>query len=226
MKLLYRKLRNKGFKPRHVCEVGVYLPETSNILDFINEGIRATLVEADPVTVEKINAFFRGKNITVFPCAIWDRKGTIKLSKAAASTFVAELQSSPAIKNDKYVVKEEDTFEVPCNVFSDIDDGTIDLLSIDIEGSEWYVIKHMKSRPKVLSIETHGKYYTNPFMAEINKWIAANDYRIWYKDGSDTVYVHGDIFEPTLMDKWETFLTDTAISWKKLKGRIKGTYKG
>jgi len=226
MKLLYRKLKDKSLKPEHVCEVGVYLPETSNILDFINDGVKATLVEADPVTVEHIHSFFKGKNITVYPCAIWDRNGTIRLSKAAASTFVTELHSSPAIENDKYVVKDEDTFEVPCKVFSDIDDGTIDLLSIDIEGSEWYVIKHLKSRPKILSIETHGKYYTNPFMSEINDWIAANGYLVWYKDGSDTVYVRNDIFAPSFFDKLQTFFTDSRLAWKKIKGKMKGAYKG
>lgn len=225
MTLLYRKLRERKFYPQHVCEVGVYLPETSNILGFINDGVRATLVEADPVTVEQINAYFKGKNITVFPYAVWDRNGSINLSKAAASTFVSELQSSPAIENDKYTVKAEDTFEVPCKMFSELDDGTIDLLSIDIEGSEWYVLKHLKSRPKVLSVETHGKYYTNPFMQEIDRWTTANGYAVWYKDGSDTVYVLQDLFAPSLADKLQTLWTEWNIAWKKLKGRVKGSYK-
>lgn len=224
MKQIYRKLQKRNIQPTHVCEVGVYLPETSNIIDFINDGVRATLVEADPVTVEKIKSFFKGKNITVHPYAVWDRNGTIKLSKANASTFVTELTSSPALENDNYQVKEEDTFEVPCRIFSDLDDGTIDLLSVDIEGSEWYVIKHLKSRPRILSIETHGKYYTNPFIKEITSWTEANNYSIWYKDGSDTVYVRNDVFAPSSNDKLETRLVELKISWKKLKGKVKGTY--
>ncbi len=146
---------------------------------------------------------------------------TIKLSKAAASTFVTELESSPAVINDKYKIREEDTFEVPCMIFSDIDDGTIDLLSIDIEGSEWYVLKYLKSRPAVISVETHGKYYTNPFIAEIKEWMARENYIIWYKDASDTVFTKRDIIVPDIIDKIDTRLAEWKLTWKKFKRLFK-----
>jgi FkbM family methyltransferase len=153
---LYKRLKAKQLSFRHVCEVGVYLPHTSNIIDFIQDGIRTTLVEADPEVVIKINQFFKDYPIQVHAVAIWDYSGHLKLSKASASTFVSALKTSPALENDRYQIQEEKTVEVPCQRFSDIDDGTIDLLSIDIEGSEWYVLKYLTSRPKVISIETHG----------------------------------------------------------------------
>ncbi|MDQ2862549.1 MAG: FkbM family methyltransferase [Bacteroidota bacterium] len=202
---------------RHVCEVGVYLPETSNIADFIKDGIRATLVEADVDKVEKIKTFFIGCNIEIFPVAVWDYNGTIQLSKAAASTFVTKLASSPAIINDKYKIRDEDTFEVPCMIFSEIDDGTIDLLSIDIEGSEWYVLKYLKSRPAVISVETHGKYYTNPFIGELKHWMANENYILWYIDASDTVFVHKNVFVPNLNDKIHNQLAEWKLAWKKFK---------
>jgi FkbM family methyltransferase len=217
MKQIYSKLKERNITPTHVCEVGVYLPETSNIIDFIKDGIKATLVEADPATVEKIRTYFKGYDITLHPYAVWDHNGVIKLSKANASTFVTSLESSPAIENDKYKVKEEDTFEVPCRIFSDLDDGTIDLLSVDIEGSEWYVIKYLKSRPRIISIETHGKYYTNPFIKEITAWIEENNYTPWFKDGSDTVYVRKDVFMPNAADKKLARNAERKIKWKKFK---------
>ncbi|MEO6949109.1 MAG: FkbM family methyltransferase [Ginsengibacter sp.] len=220
-KKIYRNLKGKNITFNHVCEVGVYLPETSNIVDFIKNGIRATLVEADPVTVEKIKAYFSGYDIEIFPVAIWDYNGTIKLSKAAASTFVTELKGSPAIINDHYKVNEENTFEVPCKVFSDIDDGHIDLLSIDIEGGEWYVLKHLKSRPAIISVETHGKYYSNPFITEITTWMKEEHYVIWYKDRSDTVFVREDVFLPGINDKIATRFSEWELAWKKLKGKLK-----
>lgn len=225
LRKIYRKVKQGNIQILHAAEVGVYIPEVSNVIDFINEGTRTTLVEADPVVNEKILKYFKGKNIELFPFAIWDHNGTIKLSKANASTFVTALGSSPAIENDKYVIKEEDTFEVPCRLFSEIDDGSIDLLSIDIEGSEWYVIKTMISRPKVLSVETHGKYYTNPFMKEISEWVDTNGYQVWYKDSSDTVYVKKGIAAPSFSDLTATWLAELKTSWKKIKGRLKGAYK-
>lgn len=217
LKKIYRKLKKRNIIFRHVCEVGVYLPETSNIVDFIKDGVRATLLEADMDKVEKIKSYFKGYNINIFPVAVWDYNGTIQLSKAAASTFVTELKSSPAIINDKYKINEGDTFEVPCMIFSDIDDGTIDLLSIDIEGSEWYVLKYLKSRPAVISVETHGKYYTNPFITEIQNWMMRENYILWFKDASDTVFVHKNVLVPDMVDKINNRLVEGKLLWKKFK---------
>ncbi len=38
-KELYRKFLSKKISIHHVCEVGVFLPEMSNILDFYHQGI-------------------------------------------------------------------------------------------------------------------------------------------------------------------------------------------
>lgn len=216
-KLIYTRLKKRNIQFKHVCEVGVYLPETSNIIDFIKDGVKATLVEADPDTVKKIKEYFSGYSIKVWPVAVWDESGVIKLSKAAASTFVTQLQSSPAIVNDQYKVSEENTFEVPCHKFSEIDDGTIDLLSVDIEGGEWYVIKHLVSRPNVISIETHGKYYTNPYIKEIESWMLRENYVPWYKDLSDTVFIKKDFLKPLLSEILSTRLAILKLSWKKFK---------
>lgn len=217
VKIIYKKLQQKNVAFRHVCEVGVYLPETSNVIDFIKNGVKASLVEADPVIVSRIRALFKDYNVQVYPFAVWDYTGTIKLSKASASTFVTELQASPALVNDKYVVREEDTFEVPCKVFSEVDDGSIDLLSIDIEGSEWYVLKHLVSSPKVISVETHGKVYTNPFLKEILAWMAAHRYQAWYKDSSDTVFVKEGAFEITPVEKLKLKLAGLRIRLRRAR---------
>lgn len=217
MTRLYKKLLRKKIRFTHVCEVGVYYPETSNILDFIRQGIRATLVEADPESVEKIRNYFLNENVRIIPVAVWDDNGMISLSKARASTFVSLLPQSPARANDNYRVSDAETFTVAARKFSEIDDGSIDLLSADIEGAEWYVIKHLRSRPKIISVETHGKYYSNPYLPEILQWMKEHNYALWYKDNSDSVFVRKDVFLPQLRDKLETRLAEWKIKWKKLK---------
>jgi FkbM family methyltransferase len=220
-KRIYKKLKEKGIQFSHVCEVGVYLPETSNIVDFIFEGIKTTLVEPDSKHIEAINQYFKDQtNITLFPYAVYDYNGTVKLSKAAASTFISELKASPALVNDNYKISDENTFEVPCKIFSDIDGGDIDLLSVDIEGAEWYVLKNLVSRPKVLSIETHGKFYENPFLNEIQNWIKTNQYIIWYKDKSDTVFIKKGLFEMTFGEKWALKQAEIYIAWRKFKKNL------
>ena len=224
MTRLYEKLKSKQLAFNHVCEVGVYVPATSNILDFIRDGVRATLVEADPEVAQQIaSTFAHAPNVTLHPVAVWDTNGTLKLSKAASSTFATELPTSPALENDQYHISSATTFEVPCVQFATLDDGSIDLLSIDIEGGEWYVLKHLRSRPRVLSLETHGKYYTNPFLPQITDWLQTNGYMLWYKDGSDSVYIKKGLFAVGFADQFETRLAELAIRWKKFKRIFKKT---
>jgi hypothetical protein len=178
----------------HVAEVGVYLPETSNVLGFINQGITTDLIEPDPVCLARISEYFGQRaNIRVFPCAIWKERTQIGLYRIGASTFAADLTSSPALVNDHYQKSAEHLFYAEAKLFSDIDDGTIDLLSVDTEGCEWFVLMNMTSRPLVISIETHGKHYHNPYLNDIEQWMRSNGYKRWYSDRSDTVYTRQSI---------------------------------
>ncbi len=95
--------------------------------------------------------------------------------------------------NDKYQPDDKDIFYAEAKLFSQIDDGTLDILSVDSEGAEWYVIEKMVSRPKIISVETHGRRYKNPFAKEINAWMHTNNYKVWYKDKSDTIYINSGI---------------------------------
>lgn len=225
MTTLYQRLKAKNVAFKHVCEVGVYVPTVSNVGDFIKDGIPATLVEADPDIAVEIESYFSGYDIRVHPFAMWDFNGTLQLSKAAASTFVSALVSSPALENDGFQIKEETIFDVPCKRFSEIDTGNFDLLSIDIEGSEWYVLKYMISRPNVISVETHGKFYVNPFIKEIVQWMQDNEYVIWYKDRSDSVYIKRGFFKITAYDNIALILKNTWLGLRRQKRHFKRSKK-
>lgn len=189
-KSLFARLAVRGFKPSHAAEVGVFKPQTSNIYEFIKAGVKTTLVEPDPKSIKQIKEHFAGfKNITLHEVAIFDRNGEIELIQREASTFVSELKISPAILNDNYQITDGDKFVVKAVTFDKVDDGSIDLLSIDVEGSEWYILKTMKSRPAIISLETHGGAYLNPFLLDINLWMKNNGYKVWYKTNTDTVFV-------------------------------------
>lgn len=218
-KVIYKKVKQKGLLINKVCEVGVYLPETSNIIDFILDGVKTVLVEPNPPAIKAIYEYFKDndKNITLHQVAIYNRNGKLNLSNAEASTFVSELPSSPALVNDKYITDESKEVEVKCVKFSSIDDGNIDLLSIDTEGCEWYVLEFMKSRPMVISVETHGKFYVNPFIGKIKDWIEINNYAVWYKDMSDTVYIRKDIAKLSLNEKLSLSYINFRIKLRRAK---------
>ncbi|MCB9914586.1 MAG: FkbM family methyltransferase [Planctomycetes bacterium] len=218
---LYRRLHAKGFAPAHVAEVGVYVPETSNVYDYIQAGVRTTLAEPDPSSIARLERAFGDKPcVTLHKVAVYDFNGPLKLAQREASTFVSELPASPAIVNDGYRVSEDDCFEVQAVTFDRIDDGSIELLSVDTEGSEWFVLKHMTSRPGVIAIETHGAAYLNPHLAEIEAWMAANGYRGFYKDKSDTVYVHKDAVRLTFAERVALRLKSAALALRRARKRL------
>lgn len=217
---LYRRCKQKSFHPTYVVEIGVYIPETSNVINFIEDGVKTLLIEADPKTVKKIESKFGSfKNVVCKQVAVFDHNGTVKLAQRASSTFISSLKS-PAVINDSYTIKKEDEFEVQAVTFDILDDGHIDLLSIDIEGAEWFVLKHMKSRPAVISIETHGKYYINPYLGEINQWMDSNSYIVWYRDKSDTVYVREGSIQISFGEKLSLIIKNLQLSLRRLKGKI------
>lgn len=202
---LHRMTKGLGLEPRHVVEVGVWFPEASNILGFIEEGCRTDLVEPDPKCLERLRERFAGyANVTIHPVAIHEEEGRLALYQRGASTFARGLPSSPSIANDGYTPDDADLFEVEATRFDRIDDGTIDVLSIDTEGCEWYVIETMTSRPSVISIEMGFKAYRNPFATQITEWLERNGYVAWYRDRSDRVYVKRE-----LRPSW----------WRRLTGR-------
>lgn len=224
--VLYNKVTKKRLNPKHVAEVGVYLPQTSNIGIFAKQGINSTFIEPDPKSIEAIKNYFGNmNNITIHPVAIFDESGKVELVQRQASTYLKVLESSPAIVNDEYKLNDKDTFVVDAVTFDKIDDGSIDLLSIDIEGGEWFVLKHMRSRPLVLSIETHGAMYTNPYITEIESWIKDNDYIVWYMDGSDTVYVKNGVITINFIDKLILYFTKAKLWYKRNKKALKRNIK-
>lgn len=220
MAKLYQRLQKKNVTFSHICEVGVFEPQASNILEFIRQRIRATLIEADPDLASSIVDYFKDYPVTVHPVAVWDYAGPQTLAKANASSFVIALQSTPALVNDNYQLNLDNTFARESIVFSSIDPGDIDLISIDIEGGEWYVLKHMLSRPKVISVETHGKNYVNPFIHEITGWMAQHGYSLWYKDNTDSVYIQAGLFELTRLDRLALMYKNLRIALRRKKGTL------
>ena len=219
---LYNRIIDKKMAVSHVCEIGVFSPARSNVLDFITrDRIKATLVEPDPQRITAIRTYFSDyPNIRLFPYAIYDYNGVLELAQRGESTFAIDLPFSPAVVNDRYQVRDEDTFRVECKRFDEIDDATIDLLSIDTEGCEWFVLKYLKSRPSVISLETHGKSYSNPYLPEILDWMAENNYKRWYISKSDSVYYRQGVFPVTGWEKARLTLMDAFIKFRKIRKGI------
>ena len=224
--VLYQRVRAKGFRPSHVAEIGVWHPDASNIHGYIQDDVRTTLVEPDPESINLIkDAFNNKRNVSLHEIAVCDFNGEVDLCKRSSSTFVSNLPYSPALINDDCDIQETERFTADAKLFSEIDDGTIELISIDTEGSEWFAIKNMVSRPAVISIETHGGMYTNPYLKELIKWMQDNHYTLWYKDKSDSVFVLNNVVSVTFADRLRLLKSNFNIILKSFKKRVSKNIK-
>ena len=172
---------------RHLFEVGCI--GKSSWHNFISEDCRLDIVEPIPRNLAAIREIYKDyPNVFVHPYAIWKEAGTIRMYDIERISYV-EGVASPAIgtydgmsapgvpaRTLGYKPREEDVIEVEAVTFDQLDDGSIDMLDLDMEGSEWYALEKMVSRPKIMVIET-GVYRTDhPFITEIDGWAEENGY--------------------------------------------------
>lgn len=197
--------------PRTVVECGASLPKHVRAVPFIKNGTSVILIEANPRIAYCLthghnddefktswpqtggqpyaySGFSEYTNVTIHNKALAAKHGTIQLCEFDTSSFVSGIMS-PGVVNDKYIEQKEYMYEVPSIPISDIDDGTIDVLLADVEGSEWFCIKDLVSRPKIIVLELYGWEYLNPYYDEIKTWMLENNYRFADRDTTDALFV-------------------------------------
>ena len=142
--------------PTHVLECSAGESAISKCTHlWMEEADRITLVEPRPEAVATLEADYKDNpKITIIPVAIADEPGKITLmyknpGQGNGSTYVKGVVS-PEIVIMKRHFKHE--VEVDAVRFSSIDDGSIDYLIADTEGYEWYILKHILSRPRLIYI--------------------------------------------------------------------------
>lgn len=184
-----------------VFEVGVYIPEQSQSIGFINDGAKCVMFEPLPHISKLLREHFaNNERVIIHEVAIGENCGIGKLYLSNVWEQSATLNlfenSSPlqttngwncGIGNLKYI-------DVVVDQFKKYDSGDIDILIVDSEGSEWFVIRDMISRPKLISLEvgnssgtTHN--YTNFYLKEIENWMDMNNYKFYERCGDDVYYI-------------------------------------
>ena len=197
--------------PRTLVEVGAAHPATYRLGHYVHEGrSKVILIEAsprlhycltkgynlgdfqkewpNPPAAPYTFAPVAGPKVQIIHAAVADQAGTIKVYECNASTFVGGV-NSPARQNDGYIEQAKDVYEVPSIQISSIDDGEIDVLLADVEGCEWFCIKTLVSRPKLIVLELQGQRYINPHLSEIVDWMTANRYGVIEQDATDVAFV-------------------------------------
>jgi len=184
-----------GVEVTRCAEVGVLSFQVSSVREFIETGIPCDLYEAVPEFCDSIEKdIARFPNTRLLRGAVSNYNGTMVLCMAGPSTFSAILESTPAINHDGFRKDGEGVkkLEVECRDFADLDPGDYNLVTMDIEGGEFPVLSRMRSRPRVLAIETQSRDYVNPQLGAITDWLVREGYKVWFRNDTDTVFVRGE----------------------------------
>lgn len=194
-----------GLIPRTLVEVGAAHPKTYRLGEYAGTDSKVILVEANPrlhhclkhgyddgdfretwspvSPADMLNLSHQHPglgdypNVTIHHAAIVDVAGETVLFECNASSYVGGIDS-PARVNDAFKENAKDARVVPGITIDQIDDGTIDVLLADCEGSEWFCLKHLKSRPKLIVLEMSGQGYVNPYAGEILEWLTVEGYSV------------------------------------------------
>lgn len=207
---LYWAVKKAGIEIHKAAEVGVLSFETSVIRAFIQNGVQCDLYEAIPDFCRDITASIAPyKNVTLHEVAVADYDGTMELCMAGPSTFNAAQDVSPAINHDGYDKAKAKVISAKCVDFAGVDPGDYDLVTIDVEGGEYSVLSRMKSRPKVIALETQSRDYCNPRLGSITDWMLENGYSVWVWNDTDTIFFKGKPpslgLKEDLKAKWHSF---------------------
>lgn len=193
--------KKKHIKIEMACEIGVHSLKYSLLKEFIYNEIECHLFEAMPDFCRDIKKSIAPyKNTHLFPFAVGKFDGTVDLCVAGPSTFQLHQETSPALVNDGLDKGKCEKVNVVVKDFYDLDRGCYDLVCIDVEGGEFPILSRMRSRPKMLFIETHGRNYRNPFLLEILDWTKRNGYIFFGADKSDSIFLREDAIRSTFFD--------------------------
>ena len=193
---LHTLSKSLNLLPRHVVEVGVNEPEKCSLSQFIRDGVRSTLVEPLPWCVKNLREAFPSARVIEAVCA--EQSGEITLFDRGEGAWIESVPQAPD-EHPKHSGIKREHFDaqykrrVKAIRFADeIDSEDIDILCVDTEGAEWFVISQMiKARPRLVRVETHFSHsgYLNPYLREITERMSSLGYTKLVEDVSDTLWI-------------------------------------
>lgn len=181
--------RMMGLQPRAVAEIGVHMPDLCRVAHW-HDRCSTLLVEPLPLCAQALRTAY--PQASVFEAAIAPESGLVPFYfRGQTSWLINHLSRTPALDVDHHKPLNENIHEVAALRMSDIDPGNLDILAIDTEGAEWFVLQTLLSRPRILVIETHAPNpaYQHPYRAEIESWCRQEGYTLAATEAADSLYV-------------------------------------
>jgi FkbM family methyltransferase len=155
---------------RTVCECAV--GPNSHVACYKEFSERTLLVEPHPRFAREARANFPWAEVV--EAAVGDAPGQTQLCCAKGASFTENVSWAPLHKVSRRKAARAPKTRVKMVTFDTIDDGRIDLINLDCEGSEWTVVKNLRSRPRFIQIELYPEH---GHRAELERWFQDNDYQ-------------------------------------------------
>ena len=165
---------------RTICECAV--GPHSLLIGLEGKAKRTILIEPDPVMAAGARKQYPWAE--VHQVAVMPESGTVNLRQLQGSSYIKGIPWAPAFQAFPKRARRAGKVAVRALPFDLIDDGEIDLINLDCEGSEWHVMQKMTSRPLILQIEIYRRH---GHFREIKGWLKENNYRQVKKWGNANV---------------------------------------
>ena len=155
------------------------------------EGKLVHFFEPRPNAAENLRSHTKDKdNVFVHEVAIADREGeeTLTIDDGLSSYLDCVKEDTPLTQRHRNKIK------VKTAPIHNYDKGDIEILVADVEGCEYFLLKHLISSPYLIQLEVLKTAYTRPKEALIMEWMKENNYKVGWKDsgGWDTVFLRKD----------------------------------
>lgn len=174
-----------------LCEVGVGpLSMCYAALLWDRSDMHLILFEPNKRYYDEVKAAIGNRtNVEIYNVAIGDENGIMKLYDEGTSSSL-EGVASPFAQHHKADPATKPYMNVEVRRMSEFDNGQIDILRVDTEGSEFACLKHLVSRPKQIVVEIYNDLatYINPRLYEIEAWAKQEGYVRSAIQDSDFIY--------------------------------------
>lgn len=182
---------------KKIFEIGVGEAYTCRTKRFWGSEIECHLFEPNPTFYKELIDLSKNyKNVYVYNIGITDKVEEKNLYLINNCSYIDGI-ISPMILNHGIncdIIKNSEKIKIKCEPINNFDKGDIDILLIDTEGCEWFVLEKLISRPKQIVLETSilGKDEKKIYNKNIDKilfWMWENNYQLALKDDNDSHFL-------------------------------------
>lgn len=165
--------------PRHVVEVGAgdSSPNTQKYWDL---GIPITLFEPNIILYNRLIQKTRNyKNVRVFNCAISNMDGFVDFYLLNYYSFLKGIHApiQGRLKGAAEEIYATRKTKVLSKTFDFFDTGDIDILYLDSEGCDYFIIQRLISKPIIINFGMFDENQSvSPYCKFVLKWFTDNNY--------------------------------------------------